>query len=64
MTVLIEKYRPGVDIKKLDLDEFCEEFVKAEWLEERFFEKLKIAVNHGFAGKDDGENENEIKEQV
>lgn len=59
MKTLIHQYRPAVDIDKLDIEDFCEEYVKAEWLEARFFDKLTIAVNHGFAGKEKGEDSEE-----
>lgn len=57
MQVMINRYRPGVDLEQLDIDGFCLEFVKAEWLEKRDFENIKLAVNQGMAGKPEPENE-------
>jgi hypothetical protein len=59
MKVLIEKYRPQVNLKKLDINDFCLEYVKANWLEKRFFEKIAQAVNQGFAGNENNDIDSE-----
>ena len=49
---MVRHYFPGTAPEEMSDEELWARYIEAQWLEDRMAERMKIAVNHGFAGKE------------
>jgi len=49
---MVHHYFPGLVPEEMSDEELFNRYIEAQWMEDRIFDRMKIAVNHGFAGKE------------